>query len=145
MKTTLTKVVLRAIGTLAGLFGLLFFGFNLALIIGTFRRFDASLLPFELILLLPLLAVSLYLIYIGYAVWFRFGPAVVRHCCAVIGLFVFLRVMDLFVPRSRPPTGWEPLAMLACALFMYAIYRFTYARLTRLLFPAQGEAPAPTA
>jgi hypothetical protein len=75
-----------------------------------------------LIWLFPL-AISLYLIYAAYLVWFRFSPLAVRYICGALGFGMFLLIGGLFEPARDSDATWPAFVFLAGVVVVYYAYR----------------------
>ena len=129
MKPTTAKILMRVVGTLAGLLGLVMlpFGFMFYHSI-TERNVWMILLP------VCLQALAAYFIYVAYLVWFRFSPLAVRHICGTLALYVLALVTKLFDSFFDLGMPWEGFASLGCFVAAYVAYDVASVRLSRWLF-----------
>lgn len=132
MKLTVAKIVMRVIGTLAGLLGLGMLGLAPFIFYHAIAEWNLWMI---LLAAFPL-ALAVYLVYVAYLVWFRFSPLAVRHICGALGFYGFTLLTPLFNPGpGGPDTAWSALAFLGCIVGVYLAYRVASNRLSRLLFP----------
>jgi len=130
MKLTIAKIVMRVIGTLAGLLGLGMLCVTPFMLYHSITERNAWMI---LLAVFPL-ALAAYFIYVAYLVWFRFSPLAVRHICGALGFCVLMLVTKLFDPSRDSDTPWAAFAFLGCLVAVYFAYRVASARLSRLLF-----------
>jgi hypothetical protein len=127
------RIVIRVIGTLAGLFGI----GGLYVVMMTVEHQLSSgtcrLLPF---LTFPLI-LNGYCVYVGYLVWVKFSPAVFRHVIVSLCLCLFslLDRILFWEPFSNNPKSWHPLASVAYIIATYIASGVLNNGLSRLLFP----------
>jgi hypothetical protein len=135
MKLIVAKIAMRVAGTLAGLVGLCFLP---AMLVGLYHSITE---PYPLMILVAAfaLAISAYLMYVAYLVWFRFSPLAVRHVCGALGFYVLTLVPRLLDLSRNPDRPWMGFALLGSFVAVYIAYRFASHRLSRLLFPESSS------
>ena len=131
MNVHVAKILLRVIGTLGGLLGL---GMLCVAPIMFFHSVGERN-PWMILLAAFPLAMSAYLIYVGYLVWFRFSPLAVRHICGALGFYIITLVPKISDPSRDPSSPWGPFLFLACLVAVYFGYRSISGKLSRWLFP----------
>jgi hypothetical protein len=135
MTQSVAKILLRVIGTLAGLLG------ALMLVVTPFmflRVYAGKSIAVVLLGLFPFVVAG-YFLFAAYLVWFRFSPRAVRHICGTFGFFL-LMFATRFVTTPPAPVApaSAPLGAIAFLSFMIAVYfgyRIASRYLIRLLFP----------
>lgn len=131
MRLTIAKIVLRVVGTLAGLLGLGMLCVTPFMVYHSITERNGWMI---LLAVFPL-AVAIYFIYVAYLAWFRFSPLAVRHICGALGIYVLMLVTKLFDASRNSETPWTAFAFLGCLVAVYFAYRTASNRLSRLLFP----------
>ena len=133
MSASFTKVVVRLLGTIEGLFG----AFALLPAFGMLWSAVWKGQVYWLAFVGFPLAVAAYGLYVGYLVWFRLTPLAVQHVCGTVGFLILILMNRWFEPLSSPvqhtPT-WLPFAWLGALWAIYLLYRFAADRLSRALF-----------
>jgi hypothetical protein len=138
MKATIAKIIVRVIGTLIALLGLVMLcsmSFLLAYapndtIRGIWLLFSLVTLP-----------MTLWFSYVGYLVWADFSPSVVRHVCGVFVFLCFLSVSSHTLEAARggvPPSPWLLPAFFGLLIAACAVHRLISKQLNHWLFPEFG-------
>jgi hypothetical protein len=135
MKAIVAKIVMRIAGTLAGLMGFCLFSAMLVGLYSSITERDLRMVPFAVFSL----AISAYLMYAAYLVWFRFSPLAVRHVCGALGFCVLMLLMQLPDWSRIPDQPWMEFAFLGSFVAVYIAYRLASNRLSRLLFPESSS------
>ena len=128
MRLTIAKLVLRVVGTLAGMLGI----GTLCIIPFLLNRAIIDRETWMILLAIIPLPFAAYFVFVAYLVWFKFSPCAVRHVCGAVGLYLLTQSVELF---GRPDEMWKSLAFLGCPVVVYVGYRVVSARLNRWLFP----------
>jgi catechol 2,3-dioxygenase-like lactoylglutathione lyase family enzyme len=134
-RLTVAKIMMRVIGTLAGLLGIGSLFFTPFVLHQLMVPQSPLTILFSLYFAFFSLAVDAYFIYAAYLVWFRFSPLAVRHMCGLLGFSALVLVAKLADPLHHPHTPWAPLISLAGLGAVYFGYRAASNRLSRFLFP----------
>jgi hypothetical protein len=140
------KAAIRAVGTIAGLFGIPFIlmGFFLISELAAKKAFDSITMLVAALAVIP----GIYLTWLLFLVWRRFSPKAVLHCCGAIAFFV-LGIPSVWFDRLGQRSGqfgeiqdiWGPLAFLLWLLFVIAGYRALSRWLIRRLFQPEVSMP----
>ncbi len=144
MKFNVAKILIRVVGTIAGIVGVTDLWVSLVIFRPAITSDGPwtirSLMEFSLQLLM--LLIGPYLVWVGYLVWFRFSPLAVRHACGFLGyLFWGALIWGALLYRiSEPTSPWLALAGLGSLVFVCWAYRAGSRYLIRLLF---SEPPTP--
>jgi hypothetical protein len=83
MNQTIATILIRIVGTLAGLLGACMLCVTPFMFYGAFASEHFWIL---LVGLFPFV-VGIYFLYVAYLVWFRFSANAVRHVCGMLGFF----------------------------------------------------------
>jgi len=131
MKPNTAKVLIRILGTVAGLLGVGLLCFAPFVFYRSITEQNPVMIAFAV---LPL-ALAAYFLYVAYLVWFRFSPLAVRHVCGALGFYALTLLTKLFDPMRDSGVPWRSCAFLGCLVAVFLAYRFASGRLSRWLFP----------
>jgi hypothetical protein len=131
MKPTQAKLLVRVLGSVAGLFGVCPLCYEPFQLYGDISGKNVAASVIDALAL----ALGFYFLYVAYLVWFRFSRCAVQHACAVLGFCVYMVCSMLCYIPVVPPSLWSCIAGLVGMLMAFAIYRIANKRLSRLLFP----------
>ena len=134
MSLNIAKILMRVVGTLAGLLGLGMLCITPFLIYHAVAEQMGGMI-FFVVLPLP---VAAYFIYAAYLVWFRFSPVAVRHVCGALGFYTLTLFPKAF--EQFRDAEWMPFAFLGCLFAVYVAYRVVSRYLSRWLFPEASPA-----
>jgi hypothetical protein len=126
------KILVRLLGTLAGLYGVLIVSG-----LPSFFQAMSEVGPGIVYATVAVQAVlALYLFWVAYLAWFRFSPQAVRQCCGVLGFIVLATFIVLVGPLIRAAHPFLTLLAIPAALVTVLWGYRRFARyLNRLLFP----------
>ena len=139
------KATLRALATIAGLFGILELLFGIGFLI---LSVDKAPDPATTFLLATLFAIpGVYLIWVLFLVWRRFSPKAILHLCGAIGFFAWVLPASQF-GRFGERYGeigeiWSSVSFMLWPLLVIAGYRALSRHLVRRLFEPELSAPQP--
>src|SRR5258708_2723708 len=130
------KILVRIIGTVAGLFGLLFL-IELAFMIRS--KLEWLVILLSLAWFVPLGA---YLLYVTYLVWRQFSPLAVQHVSFVLTLILFGSLIRYLLPTRQPPLELGSVLLhlgrfAISILGAYLFYRACCFGALRVLFPPE--------
>ena len=130
----MVRVLLRTVGTLAGLFGLATLLSVLPPVLWNLGDRSFPELLASLAFCLFVLLLGAYLVFVSYLVWFRFSPRAVRNVCGLLGLYAFSRLSDwIDLPDDDP---LMPPSFLGALLGICLAYLLVSRLLNRFLFAA---------
>ncbi len=133
MTPTLGKILMRVVGTLSGLFGLMLLCVGPFMLYHAITKHDGLMIGFTIF---PLV-LALYFLYVAYLVWFKFSPLAVRHVCGILAFYALMLMTNLFRPnRPSSENPWLAFVFLGGLVIVYFIYGATTRYFNRLLFPA---------
>lgn len=144
MTPRIVKVLLRIVGTLAGLVGGGMLCVSTVVFYRSYNVLSAEMREFWMIGLAAFtLALAVYFLFVAYLVWFRFSPRAVRHVCGVLGFYVLMSTTKLFPSVHNSDTSWMAFVFLGLLVGVYFAYRWASTRLSRYLFPEAGSGVQP--
>ena len=78
---------------------------------------------------------GLYLLYVGYLIWWRFSPLAIRHICGVIA-FYSLGIFQIFVEWLTGPqlSVVSGIISLFSLIGVFCFYRWAFKYFTRFMF-----------
>jgi hypothetical protein len=140
------KATIRALATVAGLFGILDVFFGIGFLISSVadkKPPNAMTIFFATMFVIP----GIYLSWVLFLVWRRFSPKAVLHFCGAIGFFAWVLPGSLFdrIGERYGEIGHigGALASLFWLLWVIAGYRSLNRYLFRRLFEREISAPQP--
>ena len=135
MKRNHTELLMRIIGSLAGLLAI---GMLLTIPFMLHQRIndqEQPLTTFSIIFLFFLALVpAAYFMSVAYFVWFRFSPLAVRHICGLPGIVLFMVIAKLSTSISTSMVALQAFAMLVGLVAVAFVCRACSNRLIRSLF-----------
>ena len=134
MSLTFAKILMRVVGTLAGLLGL----GMLCILPFLIHHAIAEQMGWMILFAVFPLPVAAYFIYAAYLVWIRFSPVAVRHVCGALGFYTLTLFPKAF-ERFRD-ADWMPFAFFGCLVAVYLACCVVSHYLSRRLFPEASPA-----
>lgn len=133
MTPKVAKIVVRAIGTLAVAVGGL--GVCVQFFLGDLIVGDVLSIMFNLLILL----IAVWLLWIGYIVWFRLSPLGIQQAFGALGASAILTIMMLTPLDDRRNAVWYFLAFVIWFAFVVAAYPLVSRYFIRILFPEKPQ------
>ena len=124
-------IVVRILGTLAGLSGVALLRFS-QFMWSVEGRENAE---FGKVMATFGVMVAGYLLYVAWLVWWRFSPLAVRHVCGVLAVYAWSQI-----PHSQSRSPAMGLVLFGSLIGMYVVYRAVSYFVNCLLFPIPREA-----
>lgn len=137
MTPKVAKMLVRAIGTLAAAVGGL--ALSIQLLLGDLFVRNVILIISNLLILL----IAVWLLWIGYVVWFRLSPLGIQQAFGAVGASTILVPMVLTPLDDRHNAAWYFLAFVIWFAFVVAAYPLVSRYVIRILFPEKPVAPVP--
>lgn len=132
MNSGFARVLIRTLGTALGLIGVYILCMTPIMVMSLIRE---GVLGGLILFALPVVIGS-YLTYMGYSIWHKSSPLVVRNVCAVSGFIALSYCFWLIDHRWMSPSrALDFLKFLVCLGGAYVVGRFAGDWLNKLLWP----------
>jgi hypothetical protein len=130
MKRKVFTCLIRLIGTLAGMLGIL------VLVKTPFMSFQVpfNIPVWDYIFRGFAILFGVYLLGVGYLVWFKLSPSTVRQMCGVVAISLMGAISNIIGNGFLSDQPWMPLAFLCCLAVAYYAYQAASRYLSAMLF-----------